>query len=362
MRRWLSRRGQIVIPAMLIFPTLVLFVYLIYETAKLSREKIKHQFALDAAAFVEMVNYSDFLNRTAYVNGAFPMRIMQQGYNDWKAEPKPGHDAMTFGEILYKNGVYPRSASGGKDKEKFEADEKVWDIAYDDSSPSSGRNSDPPNVGDTLERCKAEDAYKYYVFKDFVIEFFSMWNSVYSLLGNVEEAQYQVIKRLGQDTHHSFLQKSYWLNTGDPPSYGTQLATNWDVSMGEFKTEPHCLHHVKATGMYYKAGGGLSSEKFKLLEWEPTGPGCGSSGGIFQMQSVDKNFIKKLRSPNGGNDYPGLPLTLAWGFPSNNYFNVDFVSVMHQPPVLHTTVAVGVASEAAVWPKPTPKFQVRQYP
>ena len=46
-----SRRGQIVIPAMLMFPTLFLFVYLIYETAKLSREKIRHQFAIDAAAF-----------------------------------------------------------------------------------------------------------------------------------------------------------------------------------------------------------------------------------------------------------------------------------------------------------------------
>src|SRR3990167_9990070 len=73
-----SRRGQIVIPAMLLFPTLFLFVYLIYETAKLSREKIKHQFAMDAAAFVEATNYSDFLNRTAYVNGAFPMRIRSE--------------------------------------------------------------------------------------------------------------------------------------------------------------------------------------------------------------------------------------------------------------------------------------------
>src|SRR3989304_4552981 len=80
-----SRAGQIFIPAMLLFPTLFLFVYLIYETAKLSREKIKHQFAMDAAAFVEAPNYSDFLNRTAYVNGAFPMRIFEQGYDDFNA-------------------------------------------------------------------------------------------------------------------------------------------------------------------------------------------------------------------------------------------------------------------------------------
>lgn len=346
---------------MLIFPTLVLFVYLIYETAKLSREKIKHQFAIDAAAFVEMANYSDFLNRTAYVNGAFPMRIMQQGYNDWKAEPKPDKEAMTFGEMLWKNGVYPRSRSGGASKESFSATEKSWDIAYDDASPSAGRNSEEPNVDDTLELFKAEDAYKYYVFKDFVSEYFSMWNSVYSLLGSVEEAQYQVLKRLTTDTRHSFLQKSYWLNTGDPPSYGALLAGSFDASLGEFKTKSHCVRNVKATGMYYKAGGGLSSEKFTLMEWTPTGPGC-TGGGIFQMQSVDKQVIQRMRSPNGGNEYPGIPLTLAWPFPEKNYFNVDFKGVMGTAPILHTTVSVGVASEASVWPNPTPKFQVRQYP
>ena len=31
MRPWKSRAGQIVIPAMLLFPTLFLFVYLIYD-------------------------------------------------------------------------------------------------------------------------------------------------------------------------------------------------------------------------------------------------------------------------------------------------------------------------------------------
>src|SRR3990167_4268709 len=129
MRPWKSRAGQIVIPAMLLFPTLFLFVYLIYETAKLSREKIKHQFAMDAAAFVEATNYSDFLNRTAYVNGAFPMRIFEQGYDDFPAEceGKVEHcEKITYAEILYQNGIFPRSRSG---KKEFK-NEEVWDIEY----------------------------------------------------------------------------------------------------------------------------------------------------------------------------------------------------------------------------------------
>src|SRR5438128_493857 len=78
----LDQRGQLVIPALFVIPSLVLFIYLIYETAKLSAEKIKHQFALDTAVFVEMANYSDFLNRTAYVNGPFPARVCYEAFND----------------------------------------------------------------------------------------------------------------------------------------------------------------------------------------------------------------------------------------------------------------------------------------
>src|SRR3984957_11337744 len=108
MRLMRSRGGQIVIPALLLFPTLFLFVYLIDETAKLSREKIRHQFAMDAAAFVEMTNYSDFLNRSAYVNGAFPMRIFEEGYWDFNAEctGKTNHcnSTMSYASILFQNG------------------------------------------------------------------------------------------------------------------------------------------------------------------------------------------------------------------------------------------------------------------
>ncbi len=129
-----SRRGQIVIPAMLMFPTLFLFVYLIYETANLSRQKIKHQFAIDAAAFVEMANYSDFLNRTAYVNGAFPMRIFEEGYDvDFKSdcEGMPGCNPQTYGKMLFDNGAFPHLGgqyAEGHAAETTMPDPKKWSI------------------------------------------------------------------------------------------------------------------------------------------------------------------------------------------------------------------------------------------
>src|SRR5438477_628147 len=116
-----SRRGQIAIPSLFVLPSLFLFVYLIFETAKLSREKIRHQFAVDSAAFIEMTNYSDFLNRSAYVNGAFPQRIFFEGFYNTCIEKKnnTGGDCGSQGdrlyEILYKNGAFPRSDQGAPD-------------------------------------------------------------------------------------------------------------------------------------------------------------------------------------------------------------------------------------------------------
>ena len=73
-----NRKAQIVLPAILLIPTILLVIYLLFETAKLSRFKIRSQFALDSAAFIELTSYSNFLNAVAYVNGAFPFRVFRE--------------------------------------------------------------------------------------------------------------------------------------------------------------------------------------------------------------------------------------------------------------------------------------------
>ena len=365
MRPWKSRAGQIVIPAMLLFPTLFLFVYLIYETAKLSREKIKHQFAMDAAAFVEATNYSDFLNRTAYVNGAFPMRIFEQGYDDFPAEceGKVEHcDKITYAEILYQNGIFPRSRSG---KKEFK-NEDVWDIEY--GGKGAGKNSTSPQIDDPVVLFSLDNANKFWHPWDLASEVYKLYVQVFSLLGSVEDAQWQVLKRLTKDSNHSFLQKSYWLNTGDPAVYGTELARSFDVALGEFKTTPHCVRKLVYHGNRHLGGTGI--QQYRVFgtdppETLPDSPGC-SGGGLFQMQTVDSTSTNALSKP-GGSEYPGLSLTLKWQIPGKNYFNVDFGNMpqhfKNSAPELHTTVSVGANNpNAKVWPEPTPKFQVRQFP
>jgi hypothetical protein len=359
-----GRRGQIVIPALLLFPTLMLFVYLIYETAKLSREKIRHQFALDAAAFVEMTNYSDFLNRTAYVNGAFPMRIFEQGYDDFPAEceGKVEHcESISYAEILYRNGIFPRSQSGKKSYK----DELVWDIAY--GGAGAGKNSNPPQLQDPVELTTKDDANKFWLPFDVATEIYKLYVQVFSLLGSVEDAQWQVLKRLSKDSNHSFLQKSYWLNTGDPVNYGADLARTWEVAMGDFKATAHCVRKLNYTGNRHLGGTGIQQVRPYAVDPPvdlPDSPGC-SGGGLFQLMTVEDSMIKKLKERNGS-EYPGIPLSVAWQLPGKNYFNVDFARMPQHfrvgRPEVHTTVSVGVGSRASVWPNPTPKFQVRQFP
>lgn len=374
-----SRRGQIVIPAMLMFPTLFLFVYLIYETAKLSREKIRHQFAIDAAAFVEMTNYSDFLNRTAYVNGAFPMRIFEEGYDSFPDEcagPPDKHDpcppvndyppTASYADVLYKNGAFPRSQSG---KHSYST-EKSWDIAY--SEPKNGGGG-PPQLPPVFELFTLQDANWFWHPWDLATEIYKLYVQIYSLLGSVEDAQFSVLKRLSTD--HSFMKKSYWLNTGDPIGDAGVLAHNFDVALGSFNSAvvPYCQPKLNYWGNRHLGGGGI--QPYVPAHTDPVvdlptsaqfqGAG-GSCQGLFQVMYVDPNTIKKLSAKTGG-DYPGLLLYMPWAIPAKNYWNVDLVTIMAQKfpqGSLRTTISLSgdPSNKPAVWPYPTPKFQVRQFP
>jgi hypothetical protein len=112
------RRGQILIPSLLIIPSLLLFVYLLFETSKVSREKIRQQFAVDSAAFIQMGDYTNLLNRTAYVDGAFPYRIFKEAYECPPEKPLSLADGSVEQicpyDMLYAAGAFPKYGSRRK--------------------------------------------------------------------------------------------------------------------------------------------------------------------------------------------------------------------------------------------------------
>ena len=384
------RDGQITLPALLVFPTLFLFIYLCFETTKLSREKIRHQFALDAAAFVEATNYSDFLNRTAYVNGAFPMRIFEQAYGgvsgdgtvnngdiiwaDCGEDDPPELQKSGWGvggcrnrpytDVLFRNGVFPRSRSG---RHKF-GDEASWDIEYGGPA-GEPKNSTTPDMPDTAVILTIADANAFWQHWNFATGIYKLWRQVYQLLGSVEQAQLQVLEKLTKGTNaHSFLRKSYWLNTGDAPGVGDSLARQWDLALGDFGVTPHCVRKAVYHGNQETGSNGLQTYRIVGPEYpvdlngvSPICDRAGGGGGLFQLLTVDKRFLDAFRDVTERSGFPGLYLEADWELQAGNYFNVRF-----DPPVVRTTVAVGLSkpgeSEPAVWPNPTPKFQVRSYP
>ena len=91
--------------------------------------------------------------------------------------------------------------------------------------------------------------------------------------------------------------------------------------------------------------------------------------GLFQLMTVDPGLLDGLwGSVPGGtlNLSHGVYVEQPWRAPPN-YFNVDFNTMFNtstREPVVHVSVAIHSfgGAQAAIWPDPTPKFQVRTYP
>ncbi len=383
-----NRRGQLVIPTLFIFPSFMLFVFLIFETAKLSREKIRHQFAVDAAAFVEMTNYSDFLNRTAYVNGAFPFRIFEEGFSDVPIDcdkknvcPVPAVPSKMLHDIFYMNGAYPRTAGSNMDLDESEE----WVIRYGGTGDANGngKNSSPPNmqgsegkpgvfsiIPQSLPGGKPEPwhgegggAREWWINWDDANRIFKLYVQIWQLLGSVEEAQHSVLERLTKK--HNFFKKSYWLNTGDPVATAELGAQTFKMAASSFKAQAYCHQKVM---FYGNKPTGSTFQPWK--EWGPSAPiatpyydKCARGPGLFQIMWVDG--VKNMRKPSGS-PYPGYSITQPWTAPKNYFdhnFNEGVPGLNYRKPEVHATVSCGVNNpDAAVWPNPTPKFQVRLYP
>ncbi len=376
----------------------MLFVFLIFETAKLSREKIRHQFAIDAAAFVEMTNYSDFLNRSAYVNGPFPMRIFFEGFHDTplnclgrEPDGRPCNGTRALDDVLYDDGVFPRDP-GNPTRQDFAAGESPWNIEFGGSR--SGMNSeDPvvstpggdcnttgsqnhtnagPSVGSAVDNCvvivSMRTAKAWNINWDDANQIYKLYVQIYQLLGSVESAQYSVLSRLS--AKHNFLTKSYWLNVGGDQAVteATQAANKFDGQAGGFMgaVNFHCAKHVMFMGNQIVTN--VLGQPYQIWASDPpptmpdTIAECSQSGGgLFQLVTVRHDVLQAM------ND--GWTAEAHWTAPSN-YWNIDVNGMMsgldaNGPRVRATAQVVGYGTppfNAGVWPQPTPKFQVRTKP
>jgi len=378
------RRGQILIPSLLVIPSLLLFVYLIFETTKISREKIRQQFAVDSAAFIQMGDYTNLLNRTAYVNGAFPYRIFKEAY-ECPPTSNGGADFLqkTDGngqecpyDMLYSAGAFPKYKNDVARSEAVNLSKiPKWEIEFEtkqehDGKPRPNMNSNSPQPETELTLVTKEQATKVYVFwgdptnpKDAggVTGVYRFYAQVYTLLGSVEESQKTVFERL--TGKFNFFRKSYYLNANTPECVSNPnicgedgLTHGYTANKSAFKV---IMHYVKKIGFYAKVPQpGLPPYYIGKTEPYMTMP----DPGLFQLATVDQNPLSTL-----GNGYDVFQ---GWEAPKN-YFNVDLNSLVtcretSGRPCVHARVASQCPDlrngNNCVWPAPTPKYQTRLYP
>lgn len=367
------RAGQILFPSLLVIPSLLLFVYLMFETTKISREKIRQQFAVDSAAFIQMGDYTNLLNRTAYVDGTFPYRIFKEAY---ECPPEsPMHLANDSGDIcpydmLYEAGAFPKYVHDVKGAQPSSLDGvNKWEIAFDNTvrpefNSNPGSKQDKP-LFDLVTKKQGADVM---VEWGTAIGYYKFYSQVYSLLGTVEKSQWTVFDRLTEN--FNFFRKSYYLNSNAcPPSMAQACGNDGVYSSKGFaqnrmiKDQNFFMHYIQKIGFAAKVFTGSSLPPYYLgYTTTPMDMTSMDSDGLFQLATVSDGMLDTLGR--------GLDVYQGWD-PPKNYFNVDFTNIAKCTetgrPCVHAMVAsqcpqLTAAGNNCVWPNPTPKYQTRLYP
>ena len=359
MSKLFNRRGQILVPAVFILPSLVLFIYLVFEMAKLSREKIRHQFALDTAVFAEVANYSDLANRLAYINGPFPQRVFCEVLRKLKVDKD---NKITAYDLFYDNGAFPRME--GTDASTCDTDppggNALWPIRFSETNENkrSGINNprpDTPSLGLITQGQAEKNIIPYNGLsypndkcnkdRGIACPLFFLYAQIYELLGEVAHGQNDVFQKLTSD--HVFYKKAYWLNTG-------QFITEGQRDFKNLSTDFHDLEVLDFCG--------IQLDPNFTATYNPFVTTCAKNKNA--LESLGKGSLFQLATINELAESPDLYFVVKekWSAPSV-YFPMDLDSdartLLGEP--LHVRVSVRLAG-GKVWPDPTPKYQVKLGP
>ncbi|MDR0291388.1 MAG: hypothetical protein LBI01_01130 [Elusimicrobium sp.] len=351
-----SKSGQFALPSVLLVPIILLVIYLIYETAKLSREKIRQQFALDAAAFVELQPAATYLNASAYVNAAFPYRVFRDNMNTpLKFANRGGQDErLTVYDWFYRGGAFPGSTdlNAGEEWNPKDTDTE-WNLKYAKDTRQGWEVENPQPAGDKEFILTDKDiADKYEAGEDLLADQLYFYVTVYGLFGDIFTKQGAIYDKIS--TGGMFFKKSYYLNTGtcnetECGREGARAFSNLKIKLNPFfirKIKVFSSDLANYGGKTYHGGAVSRSMSLDFFN---------KDGNLYQFAYLDGNSRTTLRRLKGGIDVE-QPFT-----PPDNYFNVD---VRGYNPHVRAKVSLEcpAASNNCVWPRATSKYQVRLEP
>ena len=376
-----NQKAQIVLPAILLVPTVLLVIYLLFETAKLSRFKIRSQFALDSAAFIELTTYSNFLNAVAYVNGAFPYRVFRENLtkqvmprDDSSAQGSTGGNPITYYDLFYDAGAFPAMGENRNSEPKPNAGR--WELRFkeaektdeDSLQKGTGRpanwNTDNPKVEEILygiDSWEYAKTYKYFIIRrnqeeseenedeDGPTSSLILYIAVYRMFENIYENQKKVYETLTADGE--FFRKSYYYNSSSCKL--SQCGKNGARALKSFKLGLESAYLKKFRWWYGASNDGGNGQ---YIDFTKDGDAdLAKFVPLYQFSYLDKGTKSKLKKMYTGIDIRE-PIV-----PPDNYFRVNLKKYAKK---LHVRAALQCTNESnnCVWPDPTPKYQVRLYP
>lgn len=371
-RKLHERRAQIMLPSVLLAPIFILVIWLLFETAKVSMTKVRHQFALDNAAYSQVSSASTYLNAVSMVNGPLPFRVMRY-YGDKKLDSKEGNSNITIFELFYKSGAVP-SLLGDQDgsQANFRPPQQstdwkayyVKETADGEGTQAQSRDGQPvlisrkdwekeqPSLpGDNMVRLISENLVNNYHFPagKLGIPVLTQYISMYVYDGSIYKSQDYVYKEVSKNL--VMFREAYFLNVSNckRSECGRESAAKLRPFLN-LRTQPLEIENFQvffSDGGATRGtthGGAIASElkATELLQGQK----------LFQFAFLTPDSRTKLRALQRG-----ILLKQKFQLP-RNHFNINLEQ--KYKPFVRTKVSLACPrnSNNCVWPNPLPKYNV----
>lgn len=368
-----NRKAQLLLPAVLLLPLFVLVIYLLVEVTKVSIAKVRHQFALDNAAYTQMTTVSVFLNAVGLLNGPLPYRVMRT-YNDpltpvdanYSFHGRPPGKLTVF-DLFFQAGAVPTVAPDyvtGLNKPP-KPDSKDWGVHYlqrsdwaivdgvdeeKDYSRKEWEKETPEAIKDPVVLMNKEIVATHYVgAKNKGLSAIKNYLNTYVQIGDTFNLQKHIYESLIKNA--GIFREGYYLNVDDCKK--GQCARQSASRLMQYLSIPtkrqeanDLVVYVSATDIARESGGTGGAIKIDLdmkgMEADP----------LFLFAYVEPTGRTRLRALKRG-------ISLKQNFPlPKNHFNINLES-KYKPYVTNTVVMnCPRANNNCVWPNPLPKYNV----
>lgn len=371
-----NRRAQLLLPAVLMFPLFVLVMYLLFETTKVSMIKMRHQFALDNAAYAQMSTVATFLNAVAKTNGPLPSRALKM--NSQKL--KPVNEANLYREsnqwtvfdLFFQAGavntVGPDYDKNAIHNPNPKAESTDWGIHYakydgieafvdEDNNPiydrSGWEKETPEPIKGPVYVMHKEMVDKHYVAsKQVGIPAISQYINTYIQTGDIYNLQKHTYEKTTK--HAEIFRNGYYLNVKDcKPSECARQSASRLLPLLSIPTKRQeaddLVFYISASDMAGGSGGAIKLD-LKISEI------VSGADPVFLFAYVLPAGRRNLRTLQRG-------VMLKQNFPlGENNFNVDLTS--KYKPYVRTTIVLSCprANNNCVWPNPLSKYSIRLRP